>query len=279
MRSDYARFQRDGWQRVAGKYEDAWAGLTRLFIPALLDAAHAGAGQRVLDVACGAGYVAEAACDRGASATGIDISSEMIRIARERNPDIEFRVGDALALDFDPAQFDAVVSNFGVIHTPDYAAAFAEARRVLRPSGVLAFTVWAGPGGSAGGRLMDGAVRAHADMNVPIPQGPDSLILARPDACRTMLTAAGFDAASVTFQTVTQGWRVPTASYIFELERDAGVRTAALLAHQTAETLDAIQRDVEAGMRAFADAPGFLVPYTAHIVSAQACPSSLHSSF
>jgi hypothetical protein len=126
---------------------------------------------------------------------------------------------------------------------------------------------------------MDGAVRAHADMNVPIPQGPDSLILARPDACRTMLAAAGFDAASFTFQTVTQGWRVPTASYIFELERDAGVRTAALLAHQTAETLDAIQRDVEAGMRACADAPGFLVPYTAQIVSDQACPSSLHSSF
>jgi hypothetical protein len=61
---------------------------------------------------------------------------------------------------------------------------------------------------------------------------------------------------------------VPTASFIFDRERDSGVRTAALLARQTPEAVAAIQRDVEAGMRAFADAPGFLVPYTAQIVSA-----------
>jgi len=272
MESDYARFQREGWQRVAGKYEDAWAALTRLFIPALLDAAHVSAGQRVLDVACGPGYVAEAARGRGATPTGVDISSEMIRIARERHREIDFRVGDATALELESSHFDTVVSNFGVIHAPDYVRAFAEARRVLRPRGVFAFTVWAGPGGSAGGRLMDSALRAHADMNVPVPQGPDSVILASPDASRAMLTAAGFDAETVTFETITHGWRVPTASFIFELERDAGVRTAALLARQTPETLDAIQRDVEAGMRAFEDASGFLVPYTAHVISAQAGP-------
>jgi SAM-dependent methyltransferase len=268
MENDYARFQRDGWQRVAGKYENAWAGLTRLFIADLLDAAGLTRGQRVLDVACGPGYVAEAVRDRGATPAGVDISSEMIRIARERNPDIEFHVGDAVALDFDPAQFDAVISNFGVIHTPDYAAAFAEARRMLRPSGVLAFTVWAGPGGSAGGGLMDSALRAHADMNVPVPKGPDSLVLADPTVCRTMLAAAGFDSASFAVRAVTHAWSVPNASFIFERERDSGVRTAALLARQTAETLDAIQRDVEAGMRAFADGSGFLVPYTAHVISA-----------
>ena len=268
MESDYARFQRDGWTRVAHKYEDAWAQLTRLFIPGLLDEARIGSGQRVLDVACGPGYVAEAVRDRGATPTGIDISPEMIRIARERNPDIDFHVGDATALGFEFSQFDVVVSNFGVIHAPDYAAAFAEARRLLRPNGVFAFTVWTGPEVSAGARVSDTAIRAHADMNVPLPKGPDSLMLARPDECRAMLAAAGFDAHSVTSRSVTHGWRVPTASFIFELERDAGVRTAALLAKQTPETLAAIQRDIEAGMRAFADPSGFLVPYTAQIVSA-----------
>jgi 2-polyprenyl-3-methyl-5-hydroxy-6-metoxy-1,4-benzoquinol methylase len=84
MERDYTRFQRDGWTRVAHKYEDAWAGLTRLFIPDLLDAANITRGQRVLDVACGPGYVAEGARDRGATLTGVDISPEMIRIARER---------------------------------------------------------------------------------------------------------------------------------------------------------------------------------------------------
>ena len=270
MNNDYARFQRDGWQRVAGSYDDAWSGLTRLFIPDLLDAAGVSAGHRLLDVACGPGYVAEAAGDRGAAPTGIDVSSEMIRIARERTAGIDFRVGDALALEFASAQFDVVVSNFGMIHVPDFAGAFAEARRVLRPDGVLAFTAWSGPETSAGARLMDGAIRAHADMNVSMPRGPDSLLLATPDACVALLAAAGFDPGAVTFRSVTHGWRVPTASFIFERERDAGVRTAALLARQTPEALDAMQRDVEAAMRPFANPPGFLVPYTAHVIAARA---------
>jgi len=269
MASEYARFQHDGWQRVARRYDDAWAPLTRLFIPDLLDAAQVSAGRRVLDLGCGPGYVAEAARKRGAIPSGVDISPEMIRIARGRNPEIDFRVGDALRLDFAPAEFDVVVSNFGVPHVPDYAGAFAEARRVLHPDGVFAFTAWEGPETSAGARVMDAAIRAHGDMNVAMPKGPDSLMLARPGVCREMLADAGFDAQSVTFRTVTHGWRVPTAPFIFELERDAGVRTAALLARQTRDALEAIQHAVEAAMRAFADSPGFLVPYTAQVVSAR----------
>lgn len=268
--SDYARLQRDGWQRVACKYEDAWAGLTRLFIDDLLDAGRISRGERVLDVACGPGYVAERARERDAEAIGIDFSSEMIRIARDRRGDIDFRVGDAQALEFDAAGFDAVVSNFGVIHLPDPAAGLAEARRVLRRGGRLAFTVWAGPEGSAGGRLMDSALRAHGDMNVDLPTGPDTMALADPVRCRALLAGAGFDPASVTFRAVTHGWRVPTASHIFELERDAGVRTAAVLAKQTPRALDAIQRDIESGMQQFAAASGYVVPYTAHIISASA---------
>lgn len=269
MTTDYARLQRDGWQRVAARYEDGWAGLTRMFIPDLLDSARIAPGQRVLDVACGPGYVAEAAVSRGAAAVGIDISSEMIRIARQRNPDIDLRVGDATALEFEPSHFDAVLSNFGIIHTPDFAAAFAEARRVLRPGGVFAFTVWAGPDASAGSRLMDEAIRAHADVNVPIPKGPDSAMLADPARCRRMLADARFDGEPATARLVKHGWHVPTAVFIFERERDAGVRTTALLARQTEETLAAIQRDVEQRMSAFAAAQGYVVPYAALVVCAR----------
>ena len=268
MNSDYARLQRDGWQRVAGRYEDAWAGLTRMFIPDLLDDARIDRGQRILDVACGPGYLAEAALGRGATPVGIDISSEMIRIARQRNPDINLQVGDATALDFDSSQFDAVVSNFGIIHAPDFAAAFAEACRVVRPNGVFGFTVWAGPEASPGARLMDEAIRAHADLDVSIPKGPDSAMLVNLDVCRRMLADAGFDAESVGARVVTHGWHVPTASFIFERERDAGVRTAALLAKQTPQTLAAIQSEVETRMRAFASASGYVVPYTALVISA-----------
>src|SRR5437867_8339427 len=91
----FAQLEYDGWQRVADKYESAWSGLTKLFIPYLLKSAHIGPNIDVLDVACGPGYVAEAVARLGAKPIGVDFSPEMVRIASERNPRIEFREGDA----------------------------------------------------------------------------------------------------------------------------------------------------------------------------------------
>ncbi len=52
-------------------------------------------------------------------------------------------------------------------------------------------------------------------------------------------------------RTVTHDWRLPTASFLFEAERDGGVRTAALLAAQKSEALRAIQRQIEESVRAY----------------------------
>ena len=162
-RDAFTQFEFNGWQRVAGKYESAWSSLTRLFVPHLLEATHVSHGTRLLDVACGPGYVAEMARASGAVSMGTDFAPEMIRLARSRNPDIEFRVGDAQDLQFDDESFDAVIMNFGVLHLSRPEAAFAEARRVLRPGGYFGFTVWASPEHSAGIRIFEQAVRAHAD--------------------------------------------------------------------------------------------------------------------
>lgn len=266
----FARFEHEGWQRVAGQFESAWSGLTRLFIPALLEAVDVTAGTRLLDVACGPGYAAEAARLLGATPIGVDFSSEMIRLARQRCPEIEFRVGDAQALDFEDNSFDAVVMNFGVLHLAYPEAAFAEARRVLRPGGRYGFTVWAGPELSPGARIVEEAVEAHANLNVALPQGPDYYGYADPDKCRATLGRAGFDPASFVFQTVTADWQVPTAAFVFESARDAGVRGAALLAAQTPPMLAAIQAQIEEKVRAYATGSGFAIPETAHVVAATA---------
>jgi hypothetical protein len=57
----FAKFEHEGWQRVAGKYDSVWASSTRQFIPPLLDAAEVTGSMVVLDVGCGPGYVAGAA--------------------------------------------------------------------------------------------------------------------------------------------------------------------------------------------------------------------------
>ena len=64
------------------------------------------AGDRLLDVACGAGLAVELAGLRGAYCSGIDASARLVAVARDRNPGCDIRVGDMHALPWDPASFE-----------------------------------------------------------------------------------------------------------------------------------------------------------------------------
>ena len=95
MANAFTKFEHEGWQRVAQKYDSVWSSSTRQFIPPLLDAAEVSAGLSVLDVGCGPGYVSAAAAERGARPAGLDFSRAMVAIASTIFPAVEFREGDA----------------------------------------------------------------------------------------------------------------------------------------------------------------------------------------
>jgi SAM-dependent methyltransferase len=109
-------FEAAGWERQVAGYEDFFVPITVRLIGPLLDAAGVAAGAQALDVATGPGYVAAAAAERGASVIGVDIAEGMLALARRLHPQLEFRQGDAEALPFDDASFDAVVANFVLLH-------------------------------------------------------------------------------------------------------------------------------------------------------------------
>ena len=111
-------FEHAGWQRAASSYGNSFAHATASFVTPLLDAAEVSAGQHVLDVACGPGYLAAAAAGRGATAQGLDFSAEMVGIARNIHPDIVVTEGDAEDLPYPGGIFHAVVSGFGIHHVP-----------------------------------------------------------------------------------------------------------------------------------------------------------------
>jgi len=75
----FAKFEHEGWQRVAGKYDSVWASSTRQFILPLLDAAEVSGGMLVLDVGCGPGYVSAAATARGAIPRGVRTAGLLAR--------------------------------------------------------------------------------------------------------------------------------------------------------------------------------------------------------
>ena len=99
-----------------------------------------GAGDRLLDMACGSGLALELAAARGATGAGIDASSRLLAVAGDRNPGADLRVGDMNALPWDDATFDVVTSFRGIWGTTPNAV--AEAFRVLVPGGRLGITVW-----------------------------------------------------------------------------------------------------------------------------------------
>jgi len=94
-------------------------------------------GETVLDLAAGTGTSTAPYADLGARVVACDLSVGMLRQGRHRRPDLSFVAGDALALPFADASFDAVTISFGLRNVPDVGGALAEMLRVARPGGRL----------------------------------------------------------------------------------------------------------------------------------------------
>jgi len=260
-------FERAGWERAAASYDECWTD-TRLFVEPLLDAARVGAGSRLLDLACGPGYVSEAAAARGADPVGLDVAAAMVEEARRRCPGLTFVIGDAERLPFTEESFDAVTMNFGILHLSHPEVAVAEARRVLVPGGRFAFTAWVEEDNAAA-EIVDGAVAAHA-LPVELPEGPPFYRFADVDECRRALAEGGFDADSLRSEKVVATWRVPSAALLYEAEIRAGVRTGAVVRAQPADRLDAIRKAIFQGVQAYADGGEFALPIAARVTAARA---------
>jgi ubiquinone/menaquinone biosynthesis C-methylase UbiE len=238
----FRQFEHSGWQAIPRQYHQAFGELTGQSIEPLLDATGVKQGTKLLDIATGPGYVAAAAAQRGATVTGVDFSAAMIAEAQERNPEIEFREGDAEHLPFGDGLFDAAVMNFGILHLGRPDQALAEARRVVRAAGRFSFTAWAKPEEAVGFGIVLRSIAKHGDSNVGLPEGPPFFRFSEPEECIRALLAAGFESPKVT--KVPQVWRLPSVESLFKFMSESTVRTAGLLRAQKPEALEKIREAI-----------------------------------
>jgi ubiquinone/menaquinone biosynthesis C-methylase UbiE len=144
------------------------------------------AGDRLLDVATASGNTALAAARRRAQVTGIDLVAALLDHARRRafaeGLEIDFQVGNAMALPFADGSFDIVTSTFGAIFAPDPDRTSAEMARVCRPGGKIALAVWT-PDGMLGKlfRLLGSYAPAVLALASPVEWGEESTFRRRLD--------------------------------------------------------------------------------------------------
>jgi SAM-dependent methyltransferase len=141
-------------------------------------------GERVLDVACGAGQLSFPAARLGALVTGVDIASNLIEQAKARASaeglTIDFQEGDAESLDFPDASFDLVHSLIGAMFAPRPDLVAQELKRVCRPGGRIVMGNWT-PGGFIGQmfKVMGKHVPPPAGMPSPLLWGDEPTLRAR----------------------------------------------------------------------------------------------------
>jgi SAM-dependent methyltransferase len=199
--------QESAWEGAEGHYwaehADLLEGMPARYDPALLDAAEIGAAARVLDVGCGTGSITRAAAHRAGAGTalGVDLSTAMVDVARERAAraglaNAAFVRADAQVHPFPTGGFDVVVSRTGASFFGDPAAAFANLARATVPGGRLALVSWQSLAHNEWIAAIGGAL-AGCPLPGPPPGAPSPFALAEPERVDGLLRAAGFTDVSI----------------------------------------------------------------------------------
>ncbi|MFE3106867.1 class I SAM-dependent methyltransferase [Kitasatospora indigofera] len=254
------------WEGSASAYAGSFAKLCAHPVERLMDVAGIGPGERVLDVGTGTGTVAQAACARGAKVSAVDADPGMIVTAGQAAPAAQFQVAALPELPFTDGEFDAVVGNFVLNHVGRPRQALAELRRVTRPGGKVAVTIWASPP-APGQALIGRAIQAAGvkrPTNLPSLEPTDDFPRTA-QGLTHLLASAGLAEASCE----TLSWSHRTDTEEWWSGPAAGVATIGqIVASQTPAVQAEIKQHLVTLSAEFTDHDGYLLlPHVALLAS------------
>jgi SAM-dependent methyltransferase len=177
---------------------DGFEGMIASIGAALMARANFAPGERVVDIGCGGGAttveIGEAVGPQG-EALGIDVSEPLLATARQRAAgvaNVRFQTCDAASVTLDGPPRDRLFSRFGIMFFNDFATAFANLHKMLRPGGRADFSAWA-PASENGWIIdMQAILGKHVELPVPVPNAPGPFALKDVDFARPLLEGAGF---------------------------------------------------------------------------------------
>jgi ubiquinone/menaquinone biosynthesis C-methylase UbiE len=215
---DYRRASHEVWEAMAPGWERWRAQLADALTPVrewLIRELGPKPGETVLELGAGTGetgFAAAAILGDNGRLISTDFSPEMVEVARRRGNElalgnVDYRVIDAERIELDTDSVDGALCQSAYMLAADPAAALAETRRVLRPGGRLALSVWGAPErnpwASIGGMIL--IERGH--MPPPEPGAPGVFSMASEERTRALLDGAGFRSVRTAEVPVQFGFR------------------------------------------------------------------------
>jgi len=265
----YKNAQREQWNKNGAAWRrwnpilDRWYGdVTRQ----MLDLAGLLPGQRILDIAAGAGEPAVSAAERvGPSGyvLATDISEGIVelalQVARERGfEQIETRVMDGEKLDLPDACFDAVLCRLGLMYMPHPVTALREWRRALRTGGRVAVVVFSTPDRNSWGAVPASIIRQRAQLPPPVAGQPGPFSLGEPGVLEEVFRQAGF--ANPEVRAVPVPHRMGSSAEYVQVAREAFGAFNAMMAQLSPQDRESAWNEIESSMRSFESPGGFEVP-------------------
>jgi SAM-dependent methyltransferase len=265
----YKNAQREQWNKDGAAWRrwnptlDRWYGdVTRQ----MLDLARIQPGQRILDIAAGAGEPAVSAAERvGPSGyvLATDISEGIVKlalqVASERGlRQVETRAMDGEKLDLPDASFDAVLCRLGLMYMPHPVTALREWRRALKSGGRVAAVVFSTPDRNSWGAVPASIIRRRAQLPPPVPGQPGPFSLGGPGVLAGIFNQAGF--ANPEIRTVPVPHRITGAAEYVQVAREAFGAFNAMMAHLPPQERESVWNEIEGAMRSFESPGGFEVP-------------------
>jgi ubiquinone/menaquinone biosynthesis C-methylase UbiE len=265
----YKATTREQWQTAAEAWHRWGPTLSQWLGDAtnvMLDMAGIGAGQRVLDIAAGAGeqtlVVAQRIGPTG-SVLATDISSNILdfaaQSAREAGlANVETRVMDGENLELAGDTFDAVVSRVGLIYFPDQHKALSGMKRVLKPGGRVAAITYSTPDNNKFFSVPVGIIRRRANLPPPLPGQPGPFSLGAPGVLQAAYEKAGF--RDVQVRSVPSPLRMPSAADCVRFERESFGALHQMLAGVPEAERPSVWKEIEDELTKFQTADGFVGP-------------------